>query len=57
MPAIVLVMRKKEGCNKMSKKTHFVTAPFRRQAARFEIDSILSRGQAPVYICIIDEQV
>ena len=27
MPAIVLVMRKKEGCNKMSKKTHFVTAP------------------------------
>lgn len=41
----------------MSKKTHFVTAPFRRQAARFEIDSILSRGQAPVYICIIDEQV
>ena len=28
MPAIVLVMRKKEGCNKMSKKTHFVTAPY-----------------------------
>lgn len=28
MPAIVLVMGKKEGCNKMSKKTHFVTAPF-----------------------------
>ena len=27
MPAIVLVMGKKEGCNKMSKKTHFVTAP------------------------------
>jgi hypothetical protein len=24
----VLVMGKKEGCNKMSKKTHFVTAPF-----------------------------
>ena len=28
MPAIVLVMGKKEGCNKMNKKVHFVTAPF-----------------------------
>ena len=28
MPAIVLVMGKKEGCNKMSKKTHFVTTTF-----------------------------
>jgi len=28
MPAIVLVMGKKEGCNKMSKKSHFVTALF-----------------------------
>ena len=28
MPAIVLVMGKKEGYNKMSKKTHFVTAPY-----------------------------
>lgn len=27
MPAIVLGMGKKEGCNKMSKKAHFVTAP------------------------------
>ena len=29
MPAIVLVMGKKEGCNKMNKKVHFVTAPFK----------------------------
>ena len=28
MPAVVLVMGKKEGCNKMNKKVHFVTAPF-----------------------------
>ena len=28
MPAIALVMGKKEGCNKMGLKTHFVTAPF-----------------------------
>ena len=28
MPAIVLGMEKQEGCNKMSKKTHFVTAPY-----------------------------
>ena len=28
MPAILLVMGKKEGCNKMNKKVHFVTAPF-----------------------------
>lgn len=28
MPAIVLGMGKKEGCNNMSKKAHFVTAPF-----------------------------
>ena len=28
MPAIVLVIGKKEGCNKMNKKVHFVTAPF-----------------------------
>jgi hypothetical protein len=30
----VLVMGKKEGCNKMSKKTHFVTAPFSRKIVR-----------------------
>ena len=30
MPAIVLVMGKKEGCNKMNKKVHFVTAPVQR---------------------------
>ena len=30
MPAIALVMGKKEGCNKMGLKTHFVTAPDKR---------------------------
>ena len=39
MPAIVLVMRKKEGCNKMSKKTHFVTAPFLYKLSTIYINS------------------
>ena len=36
MPAIVLVMGKKEGCNKMNKKVHFVTAPFLQHSQAFQ---------------------
>lgn len=36
MPAIVLVMGKKEGCNKMNKKVHFVTAPSWRIAGGYQ---------------------
>ena len=48
-------MGKKEGCNKMSKKTHFVTAPFLAASSQRLADSFKSTsqtafgGQLPYY--------
>ena len=64
MPAIVLVMGKKEGCNKMSKKTHFVTAPFLSfKFVVFSLQQMVKNSSqllqtAPYYkLCVISQLV